>query len=168
MAQAANVTKYAAGGSGNNYIPLGYIKTVEQVWFDSYTLAFTNTNTTIDIAVLEKNKKIMGIEVLLFTSASQTNGTISIGFNTDASIDTFFPATTISHNLTVSSIVLPNGGFTMVGASATPTSATIVTNVAIKQNAVQFVTTGTKTTIAVKLNNWTMTTGTMYTIVRYT
>lgn len=168
MAQAANVTKYAAGGSGSNYIPDGYIKTTEKIWFDNYTIAFTNTNTTIDIAVIPVNKKIMGIEVAIFTSLTQTNGTVSIGFNTDASIDTFLPATTITHNLTVSGISLPTAGFVMVGASATVTSATIVTQAVIRQAAYQLVTAGTQSTIAIKLNNWTMTTGTIYTIVRYT
>lgn len=168
MAQAANVTKYAAGGSGNNYIPQGYIKAVENVWFDNYTIAFTNTNTTIDIAVLPANKKVMGIEVVIFTGISQTNGTVSIGFSTDANIDTFLAPTTISHNLTISGICLPTSGFTMVGASATLTSATIVTTAVMRQAAYQFVTGGTQTTLSVKLNNWTMTTGTMYTIVRFT
>lgn len=168
MAQASNVTKYAAGGSGSNYIPDGYIKTIEKVWFDSYTLNFTNTNTTVDIAILPPNKKIMGIEVVIFTSASQTNGTISIGFSTDAAIDTFLAPTTISHNATISSIGLPTMGFTMVGASGSPTSATIVTQAVMRQAAYQLITSGTQSTISVKLNNWTMTTGTMYTIVRYT
>lgn len=168
MAQAANVTKYGAGGSGSNYIPDGYIKTIEKVWFDNYTIAFTNTNTTIDIAVVPANKKIMGIEVVILTSLTQTNGTVSIGFNTDASIDTFLPATTLTHNGTVTSISLPTMGLTMVGASATPTSATIVTTVPMRQAAYQLVTSGSQTTIALKLNNWTMTTGTIFTIVRYT
>jgi hypothetical protein len=168
MAQAANVTKYAAGGSGNNYIPNGYIKAIENVWFDNYTIAFTNTNTTIDIAILPNNKKIMGIEVVILTSVTQTNGTVSIGFSTDANIDTFIPATTLTHNQTITSISLPTMGLVMVGASATPTSATIVTTVPMRQAAYQLVTTGSQTTISLKLNNWTMTTGTIYTIVRYT
>ena len=35
MAEAANVAKYNAGGSGDNIIADGYIKTVEKVWIDS-------------------------------------------------------------------------------------------------------------------------------------
>jgi len=38
----------------------------------------------------------------------------------------------------------------------------------IQLNGFQKVLTGTQTTVAVKLNNWTMTTGTMKTIVYYT
>jgi hypothetical protein len=168
MAEAANVAKYSAGGSGNNVIGDGYIKSVERLWVDSYTIAFTNTNTTIDIAKLEANKKIIGIEVVIISSISQTNGTVSVGFSTDANIDTFMAPATITHNLTRSGIVLPTVGFVSVGASATVTSATIVTQFVASAGGIQKVTGGTQTTISVKLNNWTMTTGTMYTVVRYT
>jgi hypothetical protein len=169
MAQAANVTKFLSGGSGNNYIPDGYIKSIEKVWFDTYTIAFTNTNTTVDFAVLPmSNKKIMGIEVAIFTSISQSNGTLSIGFNTDANIDAFLPATTISHNATYSGIVLPTIGFIQAYTSATTTNATNVIQTPMRQAAYQLITAGTQTTISLKLNNWTMTTGTIYTIVRYT
>ena len=168
MAQASNVTKYAAGGSGSNYIPSGYIKTVEKVWLDTYTIAFTNTNTTIDIAVLQLNAKVTGIEVVIDTTASQTNGTISIGFSSDASIDTFMAATTISHNLTRSQLALPMVGLIMASGPATVTSGTIVTNAVAAAGGIQKVTGGTQTTISIKLNNWTMTSGTIYTAVRYT
>ena len=80
--KGANVTKFDAGGSGDNYIPDGYIKTVEKIWMDNYTLTgvITLTNTTISIATLPVNKKIVGIEVVIDTSVSQTSGTIAIGF----------------------------------------------------------------------------------------
>lgn len=160
MAQAANVTKFNAPG-GDNIIADGYIKTVEKVWVDSYTIAFTNTNTTIDIAVLPENKKITGISLVLETSASQTSGTISIGFNSDASVDTLMKATTITHNLTISSVTLPAAG--ILGAVVALTQAQ-----SIQLTGFQLVTGGTQTTVAVKLNNWTSTTGTLKTIVRYT
>lgn len=161
MPASANVTKFNAGGSGDNIIADGYIKTVEKVWIDSYTIAFTNTNSTIDIAVLPENKKITGITVLIETTASQTNGTVSIGFSTDASANTLMAATTVTHNLTLSGIVLPSGGnIGSVVAGAQPPD--FVTS------GFQFVTGGTQTTVAIKLNNWTMTSGTIKTIVRYT
>ena len=162
MAASSNVTKYNAGGSGDNIIADGYIKTVEKVWIDSYTIAFTNTNTTIDIAVLPENKKVTGISVLINTTASQTSGTVSIGYSTDANVTTFFPATTVTHNLTRSGIVLPSGGIlgTAVAALGQPDN--------FVDAGFQAVTAGTATTISVKLNNWTMTTGTVKTIVRYT
>ena len=159
MAEAANVAKFNLGGSGDNYIADGYIKTVEKVWIDSYTIAFTNTNTTIDIAVLPANKKIVGIDVELYSSTSQTNGTVSIGYSTDASVNSFLAPSAITHNLTRTSISLPQG-FVSFG--------TVIVGYPGVLAGFQGVTAGTATTISVKLNNWTMTTGTVKTIVRYT
>lgn len=161
MAAATYVTKYQAGGSGDNIIPDGYIKTVEKVWIDTYTIAFTNTNTTIDIAVLPENKKITSVVAEIYTTASQTNGTVSIGFSTDAAVDTLLPPTTITHNLTRSSINLNPGG--SVGAVVA-----VAAEAAFAMSGFQLVTGGTQVTVALKLNNWTMTTGTVKTIVRYT
>lgn len=167
--KATNVTKYDAGGSGDNVIADGYIKTVEKIWMDSYTIAFTGTNDTIVIARLPENKKITSIVCEIYSSISQTSGTVSIGYSVDATDDlaptgvsNFLAATTITHNATRSSIVLPGGG--IPGGTATSGSLAIVGVLA----GFQGVTTGTQTTIAVKLNNWTMTTGTVKTIVRYT
>lgn len=161
MAASGNVTKVQAGGSGDNVVADGYINTVEKVWIDSYTIAFTNTNTTIDIAILQPNKKITSIDVIINSSVSQTNGTVSIGFNTDASIDTLLKATTITHNMTTSSIHLPSSG--ILGAAAT-----VANPETFVFSGFQLVTGGTQTTVALKLNNWTMTTGTVKTIVRWT
>jgi hypothetical protein len=160
MAQAANVTKYNAGGSGDNYIADGYIKSVEKVWMDSYTIAFTNTNTTIDIAILPENKKITSIDVMIETSASQTSGTVSIGFSTDSTVDTFLAATTVTHNLTLSTISFPAVGILGAVVALTQPGGNL--------KGFQKVTSGTQTTVAIKLNNWTMTTGTIKSIVRYT
>ena len=162
MPASANVTKYNAGGSGDNVIADGYIKAVEKVWIDSYTIAFTGTNSTIDIAVLPENKKITSIDVLLDTTASQTNGTISIGFSTDASVNTLLAATTITHNLTTTSIRLPSSGAPGAVVAVVGQPPSFVTS------GYQLVTGGTQTTVSVKLNNWTMTTGTLKTVVRYT
>ena len=166
---AANLTKYYAGGSGDNIIADGYIKTVEKVWIDSYTIAFTNTLTSILIAELPENKKITSIVVDILTTASQTSGTISLGLVTDttdilaaAGVSDLMAATTITHNLTKTSIMLP-GGSTQGG---TATSGTLT--FAMVNAGFQFVTTGTKVTVAIKLNNWTSTSGTIKTIVRYT
>jgi hypothetical protein len=83
MAKAAYVTKYDAGGTGDNLIPDGYIKTVEKVWIDSYTFsAAIPSDTTIDIAVIPQNKKITSIDLFfpaLSTGAAATGSTISIG-----------------------------------------------------------------------------------------
>lgn len=163
MADAANVAKFKAGGSGDNVIADGYIKTVEKVWIDSYTIAFTNTNTTIDIAVLEANKKITGILVEIETTASQTSGTVSIGFSSDAlaanSHNAFLAPASITHNATRTSISLPAGLIS---------DGTVVVYAHGPMGGFQKVLDGTATTISLKLNNWTMTTGTVKTIVRYT
>lgn len=160
MAAGTYTTKYQAGGSGDNISPDGYIKTVEKVWIDSYTIAFTNTNTTIDIAVLDKNKKVTGIDAYIYTTASQSSGTVSIGFSTDASVNTFLAPTTLTHNLTVTTISLWGGGVSQQNLTTAEQFG--------KLDGFQFVTGGTQTTISIKLNNWTMTTGTVKTIVRYT
>jgi hypothetical protein len=161
--KAANVTKYDAGGSGDNVIPDGYIKAVEKIWMDSYTIAFVLTNTTISIATLPANKKITSIEVMIETSVSQTNGNLSLGFSTDADAAAFgsiVAPVSITHNQTISTLKFP--GTYPIG------NVTAVTGIPDKIAGFQKVTSGTQVTIALKLNNWTMTTGTVKSIVRYT
>ena|SRR3990167_7450976 len=163
MAEAANVAKYTLGGSGDNIIADGYIRTVEKVWIDSYTIAFTNTNTTIDIAVLPENKKITSVDIEIETSLTQTSGTVSVGFSTDASVDTLMAPHTITHNLTRTGIRLPRGG----GYSG-PTTTGVSVSFHGAFDGYQLVTGGTQVTVSVKLNNWIMTTGTLKSVVRYT
>lgn len=159
--QAANLTKFLAGGSGDNIIADGYVKAVEKVWLDDYTFAVTLTNTTIAIAKLPVNKKITSIDVMIQTTASQTNGTVSLGFATDASCDTLMGAAVLTHNETLSTIRLP---------MLSPLDGVVDydANFAGKMAAFQKVTSGTQVTVAIKLNNWTMTSGTIKSIVRYT
>lgn len=83
--KATNTTKYVAGGTGDNIIPDGYIKSVEKVWIDSYVFssaATIGTGMVIDIAVIPAGKKIAGIEVYGLNasaiSATSTNA-VSIG-----------------------------------------------------------------------------------------
>lgn len=166
---ATYAAKYVAGGSGDNIIPDGYIKSVEKVWIDSYTIAFTNTNTTIVIAEIPPNKKIISINAEIYTSVTQTNGTVGIGYVCDAAdclsatgVANFFAPTRITHNGTRTSIALPGPGLIM---TPTATSSTITCGVL---DGFEAVTSGTQTTIGIKLNNWTMTTGTIKTVVRYT
>ena len=166
---AANATKFFAGGSGDNIIADGYIKTVEKVWIDSYTIAFTNTLTAIVIADLPENKKITSVDINIYTTVSQTSGTIGVGLVCDTAdilavggVGDIMAPTTITHNLTQTSIRLP-GGSTGGGTATSGSLAFQMANAGF-----QFVTTGTKTTLAIKLNNWTMTTGTIKTVVRWT
>ena len=169
--KSANVTKYDAGGSGDNIIADGYIKAVEKIWMDSYTIAFTGTNDTIVIARLPENKKITGIVCEIYSTISQTSGTVSIGYSVDdandlaaTGVSNFLAPYTITHNLTRTSIAIPGVGL-LNSSNYTGVGLTIAYAVFA---GVQGVTTGTQTSIALKLNNWTMTTGTVKTIVRYT
>jgi len=137
----------------------------DKEWLDDYTLTsnVTLTNTTISIATLPPNKKLTSVVVMIDTSASQTNGTVALGWSTDADAAAWgaiMAPTTITHNLTVSTIAFPQGGD--IGTAATALQPLN------KIAGFQKVTSGTQVTVAVKLNNWTMTTGTVKTIVRYT
>jgi hypothetical protein len=163
------VAKYVAGGSGDNIVPDGYIRSVQKVWIDTYTIAFTNTNTTIVIAELPPNKKVTSICAEIYTSATQTSGKIGIGYVFDAAtciaatgVAEFLAPTALTHDLTRTSISLPGPGLAQI---PTATSSTIACSVLA---GFQSVTDGTKTTIGIKLNNWTMTTGTIKSIVTYT
>ena len=162
MSKAANVTKWDAGGSGDYIIADGYIKTVEKVWLDSYTMDFVATLATINIAVLPANKKVTGIDVLIYTAVSQTTGTVAIGFSTDASIDTFMTEMAVSHNLTLSTISLPFSCGVGLGAG------TATGSLPAKKDGFQKVTGGTQTTITIRLDDWTASVGTIKTRVRYT
>ena len=77
-------------------------------------------------------------------------------------VSDFLAPHTITHNLTMSVISLPSF---VTYAGPTTTSATTAIGVL---GGFQAVTSGTNTTIGIKLNNWTMTTGTIKTVVRYT
>jgi hypothetical protein len=79
--KAANVTKYEAGGSGDNIISDGYIKTVEKVWIDSYAVSGAiATTTSILIGKVPKGKKITDIIVYLpVLSGVGTTGFLNCG-----------------------------------------------------------------------------------------
>ena len=155
---SGNVTKYNAGGSGDNIVPDGYIKTVEKVWVDSYTMAWTTpTVQTLDIAVLPKNKKVVGIDVEILTTAVLSEGTLSIGFSSDASVDTFLPATALHASLTRCSISIP-------GSNTLSAGVLVWSNI----SGFQKVTSGTQCTVSLLLDNWTASSGTIKTKVRYT
>ena len=80
--KAANVTKYDAGGSGDNIISDGYIKTVEKVWIDTYTCAAAIPSTTsILIAKIPAGKKLTDIIVYLpvLGAAGASTATVNCG-----------------------------------------------------------------------------------------
>ena len=62
----ANVTKVRAGGSGDNYVHDGFIKTVEKVWIDSYAYTspdWARSSNSLVIARVPRGKKITDVIV---------------------------------------------------------------------------------------------------------
>lgn len=149
--KGANKTKYDAGGSGDNCIADGYIKSVEKIWMDSF--AFTEVLTTADtvaIATIPANKKITSVEVY-FPALTPTDVTIDVGTVGDA--DKFISAAPVATSLT-------------------ETGALVAREKVVMNNAdgFQFVTTA-QTDIFFSLSNKAITAptaGTISTIVRYT
>lgn len=85
--KAANVTKYDAGGSGDNYIADGYIKSVEKVWIDSYALtSVVGSDDAICIGKVPKNKKITEIVVTMPVSGGAATSLATIFVGTGASL----------------------------------------------------------------------------------
>lgn len=149
--KGANVTKYDAGGSGDNYIADGYIKTVEKVWLDTFTFtAVITTADTINIASIPPNKKITGVEVF-FPAITPTTATIQVGIQGSTSL------------------FIESGSTTKIAGAG----ATILNNKGLVSNTGNFyLTTGSVNTIVqMQIGVTAMTAptaGTIYTIVRYT
>jgi hypothetical protein len=77
--KGVNVTKYDAGGSGDNIISDGYIKTVEKVWIDTYAVdAAIASTTSIHIAKIPAGKKLTDVIVYLpvLGAAGQSTSTM--------------------------------------------------------------------------------------------
>lgn len=80
--KSANQTKYDAGGSGDNVISDGYIKSVEKVWIDSYkNTVILSSNDTIKIATVPANAKITDVIVYapVMGGAANSLATMCIG-----------------------------------------------------------------------------------------
>jgi hypothetical protein len=139
MAKATYVTKFDAGGSGDNLIPDGYIKTVEEIWMDTYVFtAAIPSGTSVDIAFLRKNAKITGIDILaegLATSSTVSFGTRIASTNVTAT-STFLSGATFGIGLNVRAVlniptVLSDDSYiTMyIGGVATTTTAGTITTI---------------------------------------
>lgn len=96
--KASNATKYDNGGSGDNYIADGYIKSVEKVWLDTYTATAIaiGTDDSICIGKVPKGKKITSI-VVYMPALNPTSTLCTIFVDTGATIlmtagSTFFGA----------------------------------------------------------------------------
>jgi hypothetical protein len=84
-----NCTKFAAGGSGDNYINDGLIKSVAKIWTDTYTVGTTalTTGDTITIALIPPGKKIVGIDIVhpaMTTEGVTTGSTLAVGITGDS------------------------------------------------------------------------------------
>jgi hypothetical protein len=151
MAKAANVTKWDAGGSGDNIVADGYIKSVEKVWIDSYTFAAAiPSNTTIDIAKVPENAKVNSVTLYfpsLSTGASGTGTTINIGARIVAG--------------TTANTLFLSGGEAASG---------VLTLSANAVDGINYVATGGVNTIYIEADRiaTTTTAGTIKSIVRYT
>ena len=147
----ANKTKYDAGGTGDNIIADGFIKTVEKIWMDTFTFsAVLTTADTVAIATIPANKKITAVEVY-FPNLVPTDVTIDVGTIGDA--DKFIAAAPAATSLA-------------------ETGALVAIEKVVMNNAdgFQFVTTAA-TDIFLSLSNKAITAptaGTITTIVKYT
>lgn len=154
--KSAMVTKYDAGGSGDNLIPDGYIKSIEKVWLDSFT--FSTVLTTADslvIAYIPKNKKITGVEVYLPATFAPSTSTINVGLTGNMSL---FVTSSTAY---------------IVGNLAATGSTLLVTNKVTMNNplGMGFVITAEKTPIYLSIGVTAVTAptaGTITTLVRYT
>jgi hypothetical protein len=86
------VTKYDAGGSGDNVVPDGFIKTVEKVWLDTYSVsAVIPSTTSLLIARIPANKKITDIVVHMpVVGSPATNSTLYCCTGATTAVTTYF------------------------------------------------------------------------------
>lgn len=149
--KGTNITKYDAGGSGDNVISDGYIKTVEKVWLDSFTDGTAMTTAdTLTIASIPPNKKITDVSVFWSGAPAPTNATIQVGIAGSTSL------------------FITSGSTTKVGG----TGVAIATNTGLRANTGNhYVTTGSTNTLVqmqIGVTAITTTFGTLYTKVCYT
>jgi hypothetical protein len=88
---ADNVTKVRAGGSGDNIVADGFIKTVEKVWIDTYTVSAAIPSTSsLCIGKIPKGKKLTDVIVYLpVLSAAATTSTVYLGTAATTSTSTW-------------------------------------------------------------------------------
>jgi hypothetical protein len=151
MAKSANVTKYDAGGTGDNLIPDGYIKAVEKVWIDTYTYSSAATigiGLVVEVAKIPENKKVTSIQVFGLGTIANTTSTVQIGCKS-------------ADNATTNSTQFLAATVYGSAASTLPINANTGLGVAL--------TGGVNTiTLLFAAANQTVTGGTITTVVRYT
>ena len=166
---ATNATLYNAGGSGDNLIPDGYVRTVEKIWLDSYTWGTStipSSGDTILIGYIPANKKIVGCEVYVPSTITPTTVAINVGpsystslliSNSTQYVFSAPTAGTVTYN--VVRLNNPAGmGFVVTSATTTTSGSTsVLSNV----NTAIYLTVGGASFTAPTI-------GTITTILRYT
>jgi hypothetical protein len=153
--KATNVTKYDAGGSGDNVVNDGFIKTVEKVWIDTYSVAAAiATTSSLLIARIPKNKKITDIVVHMpVVAAAATSTTVYCCTGATTAVTGFFGKLTLN-------------GDTQKTAFDGGTAATLRLNATDSNIATAL---AADTAIYIMINPaTTITGGTITSIVRYT
>jgi len=75
--KGVNVTKYDAGGQGDNAVDQGLVNARPEVWTDTYEAAALTAASTIDVAKLPAGAKVHSVE--MFFDALGASSTIAIG-----------------------------------------------------------------------------------------
>lgn len=135
-AKGVNTTKLDAGPSGDNVITQGLVNAQVEVWTEVYEAAALADPSTIDIAELPANAKVLKIE--MYSDALGASTTIDMGDSNDVDRYSAAPFDTSTAGKFVSDtpdghqyVIGTNSGdsrlqLTMVGAAATGTIKTAV------------------------------------------
>lgn len=156
--KGANVTKYDAGGSGDNVVADGFIKTVEKVWIDSYsvTAAIPSTSSLL-IAKVPKNKKVTDIVVYMpVITAPATSCTVYCGTGATTSTSQYFGVLGNEAGVAAQTQTFDGGTAATLRLAATDT------------NKMQALGADTAVYITIDGLGATVTGGTIRTIVKYT
>lgn len=166
---ATNVALYNLGGSGDNMIPDGYVRTTEKIWLDSYVYSTASTPllTTADtilIGYIPANKKIVGCEIYVPATFAPTNSAINVGPSYSTSLlisnSTMYLVGAPSLGTTAMNCVRLNNpagmGFIVTSSTSSVSGGTIQT----------FVNTAIYLSFSVAVT--TPTAGTITTLLRYT
>lgn len=79
--KGVRTTKHDAGPSGDNAISQGFVNAQVEVWTDEYEASALAIASTIDVAELPENAKVLKIE--LYVDALGASSTIDIGDSDD-------------------------------------------------------------------------------------
>lgn len=156
--KATQVTKYDAGGSGDNCIADGYIKSVEKVWLDTYTFTGAlTTATSIKIATIPANKKITDVVVHMpVITAPATSCTVYLKTGSNTAVTSYFGILANDAGVAAQTLTFDGG-----------TASTLRLNAVAAGGAITPIPTALDLYLLISPGT-TITAGTMKTIVRYT